>query len=304
MLFLPHGKDLVQPGCLRIVYTRYSTRFGVCAALFCVLFALAGCGDMVMLDKGEVVRPNDPREDIKLQGISTDITSGGLLLQRVDGSEAVYSQSRNLLNIAEIDVNTMGPDHTTQGITQARKGIVYLAPDPVSKRKRSDMVFSGDVNYRAPAKDRPNSDSLQLKTEELIYDNQAEEFQGTSTHTVVMLPPGKRPMYMSGSKLRVPRDMRRFSMVQGSLGPDPSTDTKAVYSEKIKELNAAAGPATGIAAPARPTPIVVEQAPAAPVRPTPIEVQPIEAAPPRMTPIPAPPVVASPTPIAPANLAR
>lgn len=244
-----------------------------------------------MLDKRNLARENDPREDILLTKVSADLTTGGLVQHRVSGNEATFSQSRNLLVFKDVAVNTYASDGTIQGVTRAELGQVFLAPDPALQRNQNDMRFAGNVRYSAPNRDHPETDTLQLSTEQLIYDDALEEFQGVSTHSVVMMPPGKRPLYMQGSKLRVPRDMSRFSMLKGSVGPVYNVDSATSYAQAKRELEIAAQQAFKGAerAPVRPTPIQVPEDPGTPEKP-------------EMPNVPA--MAPSPTPVPPSGLLR
>jgi hypothetical protein len=238
----------------------------VCA--IAALTLLSGCGEMQIVNKKDFTRVNDPREDIRLVQLSADLTTAGIIQHRVKGTQATYSQAKNLLLIDQIDVTSFNAEGTTQGITEADSGTIYLAADASAGRNRSDIRFVGDVNYRSPAPDNPSTDTMQLRTDELIYNDVKQEFEGTSTHTVVMMPPGKRPMYMQGSQLRVPRDLKRFSMLKGSVSPTQSDDLASSYTRLSKELQDIARSASaGQAAPARPTPIQVETPEPAPQRP-------------------------------------
>lgn len=279
-------RDLVLVFCSGLGTKGGVRRLAFVAAM---LALLSGCGEMQMLDKRDFTRANDSREDIRLTNISADLTSAGLVLHRVKGSEARYAQERNLLQIKDIQVVTYGPDATTEGITQSRRGTVYLSADPAAHRNRSDIVFAGNVYYHAPLKENPSTDTLQLRTEQLVYDDLKQDFEGLSTHTVVMIPPGKRPMYMKGTQLRVPRDLSQFSMLRGAVGPvRPEDAVTSSYAQVSRELQ---GIANAASAAERPL-----------IKPTPIEVYKDEGPPQRPAIPQVPPLQPSPTPVSPGVL--
>ncbi len=249
---------------------------------------LSGCSEMRILDQPMHVVEQDPREDIRMTNIETDITSAGLVVQRVFGRDAIYAQSRNILDIEKMRIKTFNPETgVLQGETEAATGTIYLANHPEAQRNRSDMEFIGGVTYRAPSKEDPTTDGLSLETEKLILDNASGRFIGPSTHTIMMAPPGKTPIFMQGKTLRASRDLSNFSVQGGSMSPTQSNDTATSYIQKKHELELLSDVVDEQVRnpPPKQTPLVVGPPPEPPTRPAPPELPPMG---PRPTPTPRP----------------
>lgn len=239
---------------------------------------LTGCSEMRILDQPVQVVEHDPREDIRLTSVETDITSAGLLTQRVYGRSAIFAQTRNILDINDMRIQTFDPETgTLEGETEAATGTVYLAAHPEVERNRSDMEFTGGVTYRAPAEENPAKDSLMLETDKLIYDNEAARFIGPSSHTIIMAPPGKTPITMRGSRLHASRDLTNISIQGGRMAPSQAQDAGSSYTEQRRELDKMAEQVreNSSSPPVRPTPLQVGTPPPPPERPPAPEIPPM-----------------------------
>ena len=198
-----------------------------------LLISLSGCSDLKFVNQKEIAPENDPREDLVIKGLSADLTSAGLVQHHVSGTNANFSQVTNQLKIADIEVRTYSKSGETQGVTSATQGTIYMADDPEANRKDNDILFAGGVNYRSPSKQDPNSDLITLDTESLVYDGHAERFQGDTSLTASLRAEGKRPVTMTGSSFRVPRDLSRFTVNAGTV----SQSTAPVTQNRYKELS-------------------------------------------------------------------
>src|SRR5690349_18354703 len=97
---------------------------------------LSGCSDMQFAGKQDLMPQKDPREDIILTNVSTQMTSGGLVTQEVEGKDAVFSNNSSDLIIKGIQVTTLGDDKSTQSITKAEVGQIYFADRPNKDPKK------------------------------------------------------------------------------------------------------------------------------------------------------------------------
>jgi len=268
---------------------------------------LGGCSEMKFLDRNasNVSKADDPRNDIRLTNIETDLTSAGVTIQRVHGAEAIYAPSRSILLVEDMRIDTFDTSSgLLQGQTRAETGTLYLANAPEAARGRNDMEFLGGVEYRSPQRSNPTSDSLRLQTERLVYEKDNERFISPSTNTITMAAPGKTPMTMKGTTLTASQDLSNISIQGGRMGLLNDADAKASYTRTLEEMNAVGKRAAEQLKnpPARPTPIVVEPTSAPPQRGTPIPVQPTVRPPQRGTPIPVERTPLPPTPAGTINI--
>lgn len=208
-----------------------------------ISMALSGCSDMKFVGKTNLVPEKDPREDIVLTNISTMLTSGGLVQQKVGGSSAVFSNTSNDLTIKDIGVVTFGVDRTTQSITTADVGQVYFAADPKRNIGRKDMRFAGDVLYRNPQKDDPSTDSLQMRSEVILWDQGKEKFISPTGYEMVLFPKGQRPVRQTGKSFEAGQSLTRFVVKAGSVStkdePDPAGERARLMGEFEKWKTAA-----------------------------------------------------------------
>ncbi len=71
----------------------------LCLTFLFPALVLSGCSEMRFANLTEPSAKVDPREDVRLLDISTEMTSSGLTHQRVYGGEAIYSQASQVLTI-------------------------------------------------------------------------------------------------------------------------------------------------------------------------------------------------------------
>lgn len=186
-------------------------------AAFMTLGLLIGCTDMQFVGTESVAPEKDTRADIVLTNISADMTSGGLVQQRVFGKQSIFSQTENELTIKEIQVTAIGEDKATRSVTQADLGQIYLADRPAEDITRNDMKFAGNVLYRNPQKDDPTTDSLQLNSELIIWDESEQKFKSPASYSMMLLPKGKTPVRQSGKSFEAAQDLTRFVVKTGII---------------------------------------------------------------------------------------
>lgn len=202
--------------------------------------SLVGCSEMRFAGKDDVRPANDTREDVRLTGVNADLTSGGKTLQRVGGDRAVFSQNQNLLRINEVEVEMVGDAGKTEGVTEAKVAEIYLADAPDKSRKRSDMEFSGGVVYRSPQPGNPEEDTLRLNTEQLLFENASGLFRSNTSHTITMLPPSKKPIFMTGKAFTATRDLTRFDVQAGAIVPEQDAGSQTAYKDVLSSLTSTA----------------------------------------------------------------
>lgn len=188
------------------------------------LSILPGCSDLEFAGEGTLVQEKDPREDIVLTNVSTQMTSGGLVQQEIAGNEAVFSQSANELTIKEIQVTAVGPDGAVRSVTKADLGQIYFSDRPAELIGRRDMKFAGNVLYRNPQKDDPTTDSMRLSSELVVWDESEGKFKSPYGYEMLLLPKGRQPVKQWGKGFEATQDLSRFVVRTGALTTDLDGD--------------------------------------------------------------------------------
>lgn len=206
-----------------------------------------------------LVPEKDPRADIVLTNISADITSGGLVQQKISGKQSVFSQADNQLTIRDIQVTAIGEDRATRSVTQADLGQIYFADRPDEGIGRKDMRFAGDVLYRNPQKDDPSTDSMRLKSELIVWDESEQKFKSPAFYEMLLLPKGKTPVRQSGKSFEAAQDLSRFVVKTGVITTEMDGDPTASRREMEEQFEVWRGQVeqTGNDQPVRPPPIVL-----------------------------------------------
>lgn len=169
------------------------------------------------------------------------MTSGGVLLHRIDGEKAAYSIARGLLELDRLVVHTFDNDSTgVKGITRAHQGRVYLADNAADKRKRNDMKFTGDVNYAIPSKENPTTDTVELSTPDLLWDATAKRFTGQSEIEITMRQKDGKTMTLNGAVFSVTSDMRNWAIGSGMMSSDPKDVAMSRVASIREDLTSAA----------------------------------------------------------------
>ena len=201
---------------------------------------------MLFVNSTEPVAAKDPREDIHLTGVNTDMTSGGVVEQKIRGNTALFSQSESRLIVDDMSLATMADAHTTRGITRADHGTFFLAAVPEEKRGKSDMLFQGHVTYRAPVATDPTSDSLHLKTSTIVWDNALQKFLCPVPYEMMLFPPGKNAIRQIGQGFEANRDLSRFvvrgGVVSSGVTSDPLMERKILqrqFADSVEMVNKA-----------------------------------------------------------------
>ncbi len=188
------------------------------------LFALAGCSDLQFAGEENLVPQKDPREDIVLTNVSTQMTSGGVVQQKVRGAQAVYSQTQNELTIRDIQVTALADGGDTRSVTNADLGQIYFADRPEEDIGRSDMKFAGNVLYRNPQKNDPTTDSMRLMSELIVWDESEEKFKSPHGYEMLLLPKGRTPVRQWGKGFEATQDLSRFVVRTGTLTTEMTGD--------------------------------------------------------------------------------
>ncbi len=216
----------------------FAIRFPVIIAGGLAILLLTGCSEMQFAGQTELVPEKDPREDIVLTSVSTQMTSGGVVQQRIAGQEAVFSEAENQLTIRGISVAMLADSGETKSLTRADLGQIYFADRPAEQIGRRDMKFAGDVLYRNPQKNDPTTDSLQLTSQLILWDESEEKFISPTGYEMLLLPKGKKPVRQRGKGFEATQDLSRFVVKAGSVTTDMGSDPAEDRKQMEEDLNA------------------------------------------------------------------
>lgn len=221
--------DAQLTACKKITIDLGKGRCGaVYAAALVALMCFAGCSDMQFVNAPNLVPERDPREDIVLSNVSTDMTSGGLLQQRIRGDKAIYSEATQDLIINEVQVTAFGVDQTTRSVTQSDVGQIYFADVPDQSIGRRDMRFAGDVLYRAPQADDPTTDSMRLTSDLIVWDEGEQKFKSPRGYEMLLLPKGQAPVRQVGKGFEAAQDLTRFVVRTGMVTTELDANPEAL----------------------------------------------------------------------------
>ena len=205
-------------------------------AAFAVI-SLSACSDMKLVNMAAVEPEEDPRENIHLTGMKAEITSGSLVQHHIESSTAtlVLGVEKRRLNVGDLMVTSYNDKGKMQGITEAGAGVVYLAADPILKRARSDMDFSGGVEYRVPQADDPTTNAVTMKTQELRWDGAAGLFRSPSYYEMIMQTPNKMTFMSVGDGFTATKDLQMWNVKHGGIGTLTDADMRVVNARKGEE---------------------------------------------------------------------
>jgi hypothetical protein len=203
-----------------------------------VALVLAGCGEMKFVNQSAQAGTDeeDGRADIRLTGVVADLTTSGVVQNRVHADLTTYSQTRNLLFLSQVKVEGYGKDGKLQGLTTAGRGAVYMADIPSANRHNGDLEFAGGVVHRVPDAKDPTTDAVSLKTDRLLWRNLEQHFVCTRFFRNELRQPGKRPMSMIGDGFVVTKDLRRWNVKYGSVTTEQDEDVRGKSARLSKEL--------------------------------------------------------------------
>ncbi|PKO17539.1 hypothetical protein CVU37_08605 [candidate division BRC1 bacterium HGW-BRC1-1] len=201
------------------------------------MFVLSACSEMKLVNAGAVESEEDPRENIHLTGMKAEVTSGSLVQHQIESSTAslVLGVANRRLNVGTLTVASYNDKGKLQGITEAESGVVYLAADAKLKRARSDMDFSGGVEYRVPQADDPTTNSVTMVTEELRWDGTAGLFRCPSYYQMTMQSPNNMTFVAVGDGFTATRDLQKWNVKHGGIGTVSNLDMRTVNAQKGKE---------------------------------------------------------------------
>lgn len=202
-----------------------------CLCIAAALACLSGCTDMKFVDATNLVPEKDPREDIILTNVSADLTSGGLVQQRIGGDEAIFSDASQDLTIKNVRVAMIGSDHTTRSITEADMGEIYFADKPEKSIGRRDMRFAGNVLYRTPQAEDQTTDSMRMTSELVIWDESDQRFISPRGYEMLLLPTGRPPIRQSGKGFEAAQDLSRFVVRTGVITTELDGDPTQLRKE-------------------------------------------------------------------------
>lgn len=179
---------------------------------------------MMFADEQNLLPAKDPRKDIVLTNVTTEMTTGGLVQQKVAGTKAIYSEAVNDLVIQNIQVAAIGEDRATRSITRADLGQIYFEAQPAAGIGRKDMKFAGGVLYRSPKADDPTTDSMRLMSELILWDESAQKFISPYLYEMLLFPKGKAPVRQQGKGFEATQDLTRFVVKAGAVTTDMHGD--------------------------------------------------------------------------------
>lgn len=193
---------------------------------------------MKFVNSSDTVAPDshDPRRDIHLTGVVTEMTSGTALIRRVVGEHGVYSEDQGTIRLDKARIETYREEGGLQGVTTSDRAVIYLADQPTSAAHRRDMEFAGNFHYRAPAEHDPTTDALSLSTERLVWDEEAKLFRAPNPYRMISSAPGKPPMVLKGRQFVATQDLQSFSMEGGSLTNDIEKDARQALAPVGEEI--------------------------------------------------------------------
>lgn len=207
------------------------------------LLAVAGCGQIKAEGPAATGQssPEDEeaRSDIHLTGVTADLTTSGVLQNRVHSEVTTYSLTHNLLELGQVRVTAFGKESTTtpQGITSARRGVVYLADHPELSRHKDDMEFAGNVVYRVLDPKDPTTNTASLETEQLIWQSDVQKFRCPAKFRNILSQPGKRPMAMVGDGFVTTKDLSHWDVKHGAITTELDKDPYAEAAKTRQEMD-------------------------------------------------------------------
>lgn len=178
---------------------------------------ITGCSDFKFVGKSDLNPTKDSRENIVLAYVDTQMTSGGLVQQRIVGKDAIFSDSSNDLTIKNLQLTTFGDTKETQSITRADVGQIYFADDPSRDVGRKDMKFAGNVLYRTPNKVDVTTDSLRMTSDLVLWNERDKKFISPQGYEMVLYPKGQKPIRQSGKGFEATQDLSRFVVKSGAV---------------------------------------------------------------------------------------
>lgn len=207
--------------------------------------ALGGCSRMRFADQQVETIENDPKEDIVLFGVTTDVTSGSAVTSRISAKNAVFTASRKYLNLAGIGITMIKDNGQIEGQTQADVGTIYLADDPRAGRTKNDLELTGTVRHQVPKATDPEKTAAVLTTNAVLWDNLAQRFFGRENFELSMMQPSGKPIVSHGDGFVVTRDLKRWLVSHGSIAGGETGDPRARAAETRKKLLEAAADEPG-----------------------------------------------------------
>jgi len=214
---------------------------------------ITGCSEFKFVNQKFTDRPDDPRADIVLRNVRAEFTSGSLMQRRVKSDAAVYQETRGMLLLAAPTIESFTAEGTIEGVTNATTATMFLADAPQLKRRKGDFQLIGRVQYRAPSKSDPTTDSLILYTSSLGWINDKELFVCDAPYEMKMFVPNRAPMVAAGDQFVATRDLRVWNVKHGALGTALPTNVAEHHAKLRAELEALSAPVqTDSAEPAQP----------------------------------------------------
>lgn len=213
-------------------------RFSHLAALCVTVLALAGCTEMRFVDSNDQEAEDDPRENIRLTGVITDMTSGPVVTTRVMSDEAIYNERRRVLTLSDVEVRMFNTSGTVEGQTSAETGLVFMAPDEKAQRSKNDIELSGNVVHRVPRADNPTTDSARLTTAQVRWDNAAQRFRGEKPFRMTMFQQGRPPVVAVGDGFVANKNLREWDVKHGAVGTDFGRDPRDLGAAVRAEMEA------------------------------------------------------------------
>jgi len=212
--------------------------FRVWGSMLAAIMVMAGCSEMQFVGQLDTATEEDPREDIILTEVAAQLTSGGIVQQKIGGGHAVFSQNQNELTIKDIRVSTVASTGEIQSVTKADVGQVFFEDKPAQGLGRRDMKFAGDVLYRNPKKEDPTSDSLQMRSELIMWDESAKKFLSPMGYEMVLLPKGQKPVRQSGKSFEATQDLSRFVVKAGAVTTELDKEPGKERQEMLAQFEA------------------------------------------------------------------
>lgn len=204
---------------------------------------LTGCSEFKFVNQRFTDRPDDPRADIVLRNVRAEFTSGSLMQRCVKSDAAVYQETRGILLLAAPTIESFTSDGAIEGVTNATTATMFLADAPQLKRRKGDFQLIGRVQYRAPSKTNPTTDSLILYTSSLGWMNDKELFVCDAPYEMKMFVPNRAPVIAAGDQFVATRDLRVWNVKHGALGTALPTNVADHHAKLRAELEALSTPA-------------------------------------------------------------
>ncbi len=181
------------------------------------LLNLWACSDLKFVTVTAAPTADDSREDIVVEGVEAQFTSGSLVQNRVIAGKGRYREEKGLLILEEPTIQFYDSNSSHPSTTRAQTATFYFAEDRKTKHQKGDVALSGQVRHVIPRKDDPTTAMVFLETDNLAWRAKAQVFEGRSFYRMVLSPPNAAPLVAVGDAFIASKDLRNWNVRHGGL---------------------------------------------------------------------------------------